>query len=431
MSKAPQQIRIGIEAFLRGQGPVIDVRSPGEFRQGHCPGAHNLPLFEDDERAQVGTTYKRQGRQAAVLEGLACVGPRLQSLAQELVRLGGLMPTAPLRLHCWRGGMRSESVAWLAQGLDLPVVVLDGGYKAYRHWVQALFEQPWPLRLLGGRTGSGKTELLLELQQQGVAVIDLEGLARHRGSSFGGLGQGEQPSSEHYENLLAATLWPLREADTIWLEDESAQVGRCRIPAGLWRQMKQAPLLAISRSLEERLDHLVALYGNQGQAGLAEATQRIARRLGPQRTALALEAIAQQNWREACRQILDYYDRCYDHGLQARSTPLVVIGTGSHGRGVSERSAATAPAMAPASVTADASATEQASGKAHESLKAQDSVTSLGSVMALDSDPALPSVTAWDLVTAVDIGGSRAPEAADRLLKAGLICRVARRQGPD
>ncbi len=383
MPQAPHQMRLAIETFLDGQGVVVDVRSPGEFRQGHIAGAHNMPLFDDAERALVGTTYKRQGRQAAVLEGLALVGPRLETLGQELVRLAALTPQAPLRLHCWRGGMRSESVAWLAQGLDLPVVVLQGGYKAYRHWAQALFERTWPLRLLGGRTGSGKTELLLELQARGVAVIDLEGLANHRGSSFGGLGQAEQPSSEHFENLLASALWPLREAEAIWLEDESAQVGRCRIPAGLWRQMKQAPLLAVHRPLEARLDHLVALYGNQGQVGLAEATQRIARRLGPQRTALALAAIAEENWREACRQILDYYDRCYDHGLQAR------------------------PALA-----------------------------SISNVPGQPSGPPGPSAPAdpgpaGEPPKPLDIGLAPAPEAAEQLLAAGLICTIQQRLGPD
>ena len=383
MPQAPQQMRLTTEAFLGGQGPVVDVRSPGEFRQGHIPGAHNLPLFDDGQRAQVGTTYKHQGRQAAVLEGLALVGPRLESLGQELVRLAALTPTAPLRLHCWRGGMRSESVAWLAQGLDLPVVVLQGGYKAYRSWAQALFGRPWPLRLLGGRTGSGKTELLLELQARGVAVIDLEGLANHRGSSFGGLGQAEQPSSEHFENLLATALWPLREAETIWLEDESAQVGRCRIPAGLWTQMKQAPLLAVQRPLEARLDHLVTLYGNQGQTGLAEATQRIARRLGPQRTALALEAIAQENWHGACRQILDYYDRCYDHGLQGR--PALASLTGGPG---------------------------QSGG-------------SSGPAAQADPGPAGEPPKPWD------IGLAPAPEAAEQLLAAGLIGPFSPRLGPD
>ena len=383
MPQAPQQIRLAIETFLGGQGTVVDVRSPGEFRQGHIPGAHNLPLFDDEQRAQVGTTYKHSGRQAAVLEGLGHVGPRLESLGQALVRLAALTPAAPLRLHCWRGGMRSESVAWLAQGLDLPVVLLQGGYKAYRSWALALFEQPWPLRLLGGRTGSGKTELLLELQRRGVAVIDLEGLANHRGSSFGGLGQAGQPSSEQFENLLATALGPLRQAEAIWLEDESAQVGRCRIPAGLWRQMKGAPLLAVQRPLEARLDHLVALYGHQGQAGLIGATERIARRLGPQRTALALAAIAEENWHGACRQILDYYDRCYDHGLQARPALPSLSGApgqagGSHGP---------PPQAAP--------------GPAGE--------------------PSSP----------FDLGLAPAPEAADLLLAAGLIRPLLPRPGPD
>ena len=383
MPQPPQQMRLAIETFLGGQGAVVDVRSPGEFRQGHMPGAHNLPLFDDGQRAQVGTTYKHKGRQAAVLEGLALVGPRLESLGQELVRLAALTPAAPLRLHCWRGGMRSESVAWLAQGLDLPVVVLKGGYKAYRHWVLDLFEQPWPLRLLGGRTGSGKTELLLELRARGVAVIDLEGLANHRGSSFGGLGQAEQPSSEHFENLLATALWPLRQAETIWLEDESAQVGRCRIPGGLWRQMQGAPLLAVQRPLEARLDHLVSLYGNQGQAGLAEATQRIARRLGPQRTALALEAIAQDNWHGACRQILDYYDRCYDHGLEGRPALGVVSGTPGPSGGSPGPAAQASPGPA--------------------------------------GEPPKP----WDL------GLAPPPEAAELLLAAGLISPIQQRLGPD
>jgi tRNA 2-selenouridine synthase len=211
--------------------------------------------------------------------------------------------------------MRSESMAWLAQQLDLPVVVLEGGYKAFRRWVLELVEQPWPVRLLGGRTGTGKTDLLLALQRQGVAVVDLEGLAHHRGSSFGGLGLPPQPSTEHYENRIAMALHSQRQAPQIWLEAESAQVGRCRIPAGLWRQMQQAPLLEIQRPLAERLEQLVAVYGSQGASALREATERIARRLGPQRTAAALEAIDHSDWGGAARQMLDYYDRCYDHEL--------------------------------------------------------------------------------------------------------------------
>lgn len=327
----------GVETFLAAAGPLIDLRSPAEFAQGHIPGATNLPLFDNDERAEIGTLYKQQGRQAAVLHGLALVGPRMVNLGTALLaalaehRTASSAAAQPhnapcLRLHCWRGGMRSGSVAWLAGQLDLPVLLLGGGYKAYRHWVLELFERPWPLRLLGGRTGCGKTDLLLALRQQGVAVLDLEGRAHHRGSSFGALGLPPQPSSEHYENLLAADLASLQGADEIWLEAESSQVGRCRIPAGLWRQMKEAPALEIQRPLEQRVSQLVAIYGLQDPAGLAEATQRIAKRLGPQRTALALEAIAAADWASACRQMLDYYDRCYDHDLSSHAVQAVDLG---------------------------------------------------------------------------------------------------------
>jgi tRNA 2-selenouridine synthase len=299
----------------------VDVRSPGEFEQGHIPTATNLPLFSDEERAQVGTAYKQQGRTIAVQLGLKLVGPKLPALAEALLELAQI--NKPLRLHCWRGGMRSGSVAWLAGTLELPALVLMGGYKAYRRWVLECFEQPWPLLVLGGRTGTGKTDLLLALRQMGAAVVDLEGLANHRGSSFGGLGLPPQPSTEHYENRLAASLNALAGKAPIWLEAESAQVGRCRIPSGLWRQMDEAQAVEIQRPMAERVEQLVLVYGNQGQDALRLATERIARRLGPQRTATALEAIAAQDWAAACRQMLDYYDRCYDHELNRRKSPVL------------------------------------------------------------------------------------------------------------
>lgn len=322
LTLTPALIAQPCDAFLAANGPLLDVRSPAEFAQGHIPGAINLPLFDDAERAEVGTIYKQQGREAAVRRGLALVGPRLEALAARLAESAQASPGQPLRLHCWRGGMRSDSVAWLAGRLGLPTLLLQGGYKAYRQWVLARFERPWPLRLLGGRTGTGKTELLLALRERGVAVLDLEGLAHHRGSSFGGLGLPPQPSSEHYENRLAAGLQALEGAGEIWLEAESAQVGRCRIPRGLWTQMQAAPVLELRRPLEWRLQQLVAVYGIQAPAELTAATERIARRLGPQRTRQALEAIARADWAEACRQMLDYYDRCYDHELARHPIPV-------------------------------------------------------------------------------------------------------------
>ncbi len=326
MSAEAAPERLAPPAFLAAPGPLIDVRTPAEFAQGHLPGALNLPLFDEAGRAAVGTLYKQQGRRAAVLHGLALVGPRLEALARRLADLAASAPGQPLRLLCWRGGMRSGSVAWLAGQLDLPVLLLEGGYKAFRRWTLEQFEQPWPLQLLGGRTGTGKTDLLLALAERGVAVVDLEGLAHHRGSSFGALGLPPQPSSEQFENRLALALHGWRGADAIWLEAESAMVGRCRIPPALWRQMQAAPVLEVQRPLAERVAQLVRIYGVQDPQALAEATRRISRRLGPQRTAAALEAIAAGDWAAACEQMLDYYDRCYDHDLSSHHRRPVELG---------------------------------------------------------------------------------------------------------
>ena len=315
MSGMVDVLSLSVQELRSQPGPLVDVRSPGEFAKGHWPGAVNIPLFSDDERAAVGTAYKQSGRLPAVHLGLSITGPKL---ARHADALDQIRDRGNPRIYCWRGGMRSASMAWLAQQIDLSPILLTGGYKTYRRWVQDQFMRPWPIRVLGGRTGTGKTDLLLAMERKGIAILDLEGVANHRGSSFGGLGQPPQPSTEHYENLLAEVLdrHSASSAEAIWLEAESIQVGRCRIPKPFFDQMQQAPVLEIQRNLDERVKQLVTVYGNQGGEALAEATQRISRRLGPQRTKQALEAISRSDWAEACRATLDYYDRCYDRELE-------------------------------------------------------------------------------------------------------------------
>ncbi|MFS6818695.1 rhodanese-like domain-containing protein [Synechococcus lacustris Tous-12m] len=154
-----------MNAFLANPAPLLDVRSPGEYEQAHIPGAKNLPLFSNEERADVGSCFKREGSKVAVKLGLELVAPRLLELANQLEAEA---KNGHLRLYCWRGGMRSSSVAWLAKTVGIDVQLLAGGYKSFRNWALAQFELSWPICLLGGGTGSGKTAVLQALAKRGL-----------------------------------------------------------------------------------------------------------------------------------------------------------------------------------------------------------------------------------------------------------------------
>ena len=182
---------------------IIDVRSPDEYAHAHIPNAFSLPLFTNEERAEIGTTYKQQSREAAIKLGLPFFGNKMQNMIEQVEgwaasyeKTNGNKPT--ILVHCWRGGMRSAAVSWLLDLYGFKTEQLSGGYKAYRNWVLAQFEKNYSMKVLGGYTGSGKTEILLQLQKSKIPVIDLEGLAHHKGSAFGALGQHEQTSQEQF-----------------------------------------------------------------------------------------------------------------------------------------------------------------------------------------------------------------------------------------
>ncbi len=310
---------IGIEDFLDAAQtlPLIDVRSPGEFANGHIPTAVNIPLFSDSERASVGTTYKEHGRQRAVLEGLEFVGPKLRTLAESARALAG--QSQHVLVHCWRGGMRSDSVAWLLRSCGLHVTVLSGGYKSWRRRALELFEWPWKLRILGGKTGSGKTAILGDLTALGEQVIDLEALARHKGSAFGALGEQPAPSQEQFENELA---WRMRQCDSdqqLWFEDESRRIGQRCVPDTLWQRMKASPLIFLDLPLAPRLERLLRDYGDFAAEELKQCIRKIERRLGGVQTQQALRALDEGNVREAVRIALHYYDKTYLFSLGRRS----------------------------------------------------------------------------------------------------------------
>jgi tRNA 2-selenouridine synthase len=306
-----------VEQFLEKAKtiPVIDVRSPGEFERGHIVGAVNIPLFENHERAEVGTRYKKVGKESAFLLGLDIVGSKLSGFVKKANKIA---PEREVLVHCWRGGMRSGSFATLLSSAGMKVSLLVGGYKSYRNHILEAFHKPLTIIVLGGKTGSGKTEILYELEKQGEQILDLEGLANHKGSSFGMLGQAPQPMTEHFENMLYEKLAKLDTSRRIWIEDESRNVGCCNIPDSLWQQMRTAETAFIDVDKQIRIERLVAEYAQFSFEELKSATDRILTRLGGQHHKAALEALKNGDFTTGTDIALTYYDKAYLHGLSKR-----------------------------------------------------------------------------------------------------------------
>jgi tRNA 2-selenouridine synthase len=296
--------------------PLIDVRSPGEFAKGHVPGAVNLELFTDEERAVVGTAYKKESKERAIEIGFEYVKPKLIDFITKSLAIA---PKKEVAIHCWRGGMRSNAFAdhLIENGFD-KVYVIEKGYKAFRNYVLQFFEHPLNLKVLGGYTGTGKTEILHSLKKKGQQVIDLEGLANHRGSAFGGIDLPRQPTTEQFENNLFSIVQHLNPTAPIWVEDESRMIGQVEIPNGFFDKMREMPVYFLDVPLPERATHLVNMYANLNQEKLAEAIGRIAKRLGYDNAKYALEALENKNYYKVVEISLTYYDKYYLKGLLTR-----------------------------------------------------------------------------------------------------------------
>jgi len=296
--------------------PLIDVRTPAEFEQGHVPGAFNVPLFSNEERVQVGTTYKQTGREEAILLGFDLTGPKWSGFIKSSLEIA---PDKKIGVHCWRGGMRSGAMAWALGMYGFEVYLIQGGYKSYRKWVRQHFELHYQLRLIGGMTGSGKTKLLQQMMTAGHQVIDLEDLAQHQGSSYGSMNKLVQPTQEQFENNFAERLKDLDPAHEVWVEDESLNIGRCSVPTPFWQQMRDAVLFDLKVPLEQRVASLVREYGALDKDLLVECTERIRKRLGPEQTRNAVAAIRENRMEDFIRIVLVYYDKTYRTGLNNRA----------------------------------------------------------------------------------------------------------------
>lgn len=327
--------KLSIQEFLEKAKthPVFDVRSPGEFNHAQIPNAYSLPLFSDEERKVVGTAYKLQGKQKAIKLGLDFFGTKMRGMVEEVENIVSSFSlgnsngneTSPKKqqekkiilIHCWRGGMRSEAVAWLLNLYGFEVYSLEGGYKTFRNWVLHQFEKEYDLKILGGYTGSGKTTILHQLEKDNVSIIDLEKLANHKGSAFGGIGQEPQLTQEMFENLLATHL-TYKEKKSIWLEDESQRIGKLHIPHSLWNTMRSKPVFFIDIPFHERLTNIVQEYGAYDKEQLFQSIERIQKRLGPLETKTALAHLLKDEMVECFGILLLYYDKQYKKGLQNR-----------------------------------------------------------------------------------------------------------------
>ena len=301
--------------------PTIDVRSPGEFKRGHIPAANNVPLLDDAERAEIGRIYKHVGSQAAITRGRELVGAKAEHLVDTVK---AIVSGPDLVVHCWRGGMRSEGFAGLLQQHGFRPRLLQGGYKAYRQAAHRCFAQTRRIIILSGQSGAGKTRLLTALRAEGEQVIDLERLACHRGSAFGGINQSPQPTVEQFENDLFLQWQDLDPSKPVWIEGESRSIGKVFIPQPVWEQMSTAPAIFLDVQREQRVRFLVQEYGDLPVDELALAMRKISKRLGAVRLRAALEALQRKDLYAFAELALQYYDKAYSNSLQNSPRELVV-----------------------------------------------------------------------------------------------------------
>ena len=318
-------------AVLRDATPVIDVRSPSEFSKGSVPAAINLPILDDEERAQVGIKYKQNGNEAAVQLGHELVtGDKKRTRVQGWAEFVSAHPNA--LLTCWRGGLRSKIAQQWLQEVGIQITRIDGGTKALRQSCLDIIDSTadFDFVVLGGRTGCGKTEIVNAMRPS----IDLEGLANHRGSSFGRL-KTPQPTPINFENALAAELLRMPVDSPVLLEDESRTIGRLAIPGTMFDAMRQAPIVVLKEPLNKRAIFTYNSYVvDQDQEALELALDRIQKRLGGDRykairslMATAFGSGKREDHIEWISDLLEqYYDPMYDYQLDKKSKRVVFEG---------------------------------------------------------------------------------------------------------
>ena len=308
---------------------IIDVRSPAEFADDHMPGAINLPVLSNAERAQVGTIYKQESAFLANRIGGAIVA---RNIAGHLETALAEMPRGwrPL-VYCWRGGMRSNAMATILSSVGWPVGLVKGGYKTWRREVVHGLDvdtAPLPIVLIDGPTGSGKTAILLALSEQGGQVIDLEGFAHHRGSAFGGFDDLPQPAQRLFETRIWDQLRRFDLSRPVYVEAESARVGIRRVPRRLWHEMLAAPRIEIHVPASVRSAFLVSAYGDavNDRSSVARSLDLL-KPFHSKETLADWQALADAGDHRKLAEVLmlEHYDPLYARGRKRREDKPVLV----------------------------------------------------------------------------------------------------------
>ncbi len=308
---------------LRRRGALfVDVRSPAEFAETTIPGAINVPIFDDEERAEIGTLYKQTGRKDARRRGIEIVSPRIPDILQQVEEARD-PDSPPVVVFCWRGGQRSLAITTFLNLAGIPARQLKGGHKAFRRLVIDYFEQEEFKRVLvvRGLTGVGKTLLLQRLAAEDYPVIDLEGLANHRGSAFGGLGLGDQPGQKLFEARLWQQLEECRDAGYLLTEGESRHIGRLVVPPRFHQAMQEQISLWVEAPLDYRVRVILDDYPARDDLTMAFEPPLLAlkERLGKEAVADLLDLLHRKQWEELTRRLMvDYYDPLYMHTCPAQ-----------------------------------------------------------------------------------------------------------------
>ncbi|SDK17550.1 tRNA 2-selenouridine(34) synthase MnmH [Alkalibacterium thalassium] len=302
---------------------VVDVRAPKEFKEATIPGAINIPLFSDEERAQVGTTYKHQGQEAAKELGLEIFSKKLPDFIRQFKEL-----KSPVTVFCWRGGMRSTTAATVTDLMNIKVNRLTGGIRAYRNWMKEQIDTlPLPpFYVLNGHTGNGKTHILRQLKQENYPVIDFEGMARHRGSIFGQIGL--EPSNQRMFNLLLGEeLLRYQQSPYILVEGESARIGKVIIPERIFQHKEISSQLVVDLPLEERVAIILDDYSPDAYHNdCLLAFERIRRRIHTPVSKAVGEALETGDYPEAVKLLLTYYyDPHYNRSITRSDAPETSI----------------------------------------------------------------------------------------------------------